>query len=228
MLRRWGRRHEDPGRHQRLQLSRMERGLLSGPDQAGADARALRPAARHGRDQQHVLPHAQARRRRQLGRPGSGRLPVRDQSVAAPDPSPAAPGHRRTAGLSLRQHRPAGRTARLRPVPIAAVPARRPRPARRLPGPPARGRAERVRIQARILARRTGLRAAARGQRRAGRRRHRRGTTAGADRDRRLGLFAPAPQHLRRRRPRPLAAADSNPGLAARFMDRAAAADATA
>ena len=73
----------------RLELRQLEAGVLRGQARA-ALARALRPALRHRRGEQHLLSLAEPRRRRELGAHGSARLPVHDQVSPLRDAHQAA------------------------------------------------------------------------------------------------------------------------------------------
>src|SRR5204863_3898424 len=95
-----------PHRLLRLELRELEAGVLGGP--AGEPvARALRASLRDGRGEQHFLPAAESRCRRQLGADGAPRLRLRGQGVALSDPCQASARRRRRPAAFLRPHRPA-------------------------------------------------------------------------------------------------------------------------
>ena len=173
--------------------------LLPGRPCRRRDARVLRRAPAGRRDQQHLLPDAEAGAARGLGDAGPGGVPVRPQGVAADHAPQAAEGGGRRGGLLLRRRRDARRAARPDALPAAAQPEEGPSAPRGLPAddPRRAGRAafefrhaswfEDDVFEALRVARRRALHRRGRGPRDAPRR------------DGRLGLPAPAPPGLRRR-----------------------------
>src|SRR5437764_6169415 len=82
----------DVDRHERLLLSRVEGQLLPGEDAGQGHAALLRRQVLDGRDQQHLLPHAQGGAVAWLVRAGARGLRLRDQGAEAHHARPAAQG----------------------------------------------------------------------------------------------------------------------------------------
>ena len=155
-----------------------------------------------GRDQQHLLPHADAPSCCSAGPPRRRRVPLRAQEPAAHHPRASAwPTPPTPSSGFYETARGAGRQAGAGAVPAAALPEEGSAAAGGVPGPAraAAGPRRRVRVPPRILVQRRRLRGLAGA---AGRPVHRRGRGPGHPPrgDRRLGLPAPAPAGLRRRR----------------------------
>src|SRR5438477_336991 len=74
------------GRHLRLQLPRVEGQFLSRRSRRGEDAAVLRRTFSDGRDQLHVLPHADGETRRWLGRADAVAVSDHAQGAAADHP----------------------------------------------------------------------------------------------------------------------------------------------
>ena len=160
------------------------------------------------RDQQHVLPHAEARAAGGLGRAGPARVPFRPEGVPA-DHAPQAPqGSRRRGRVLLPDGLDPRRAARPGALPASAESEEGPAAPGGLPRRAARGRAGGVRVPARLLVRGRRLRGAALARRGPLHRRGR-GARDAARRDGALGLPAPAPPGLRRRGRRRLGARKS-------------------
>ncbi len=81
----------------------------------------LRRAARHRRDQQHLLPDAQGRAARALGGTGAERFRLRPQGLAAHHPHEAAQGRGGKRRLPVRDRGGPGREARARVLPAPAL-----------------------------------------------------------------------------------------------------------
>ena len=105
------------------------------PEDLSADAMlvVLRRAPADRRDQQHLLPDAEAGPARGLGGAGSGGVPVRAQGFAADHAPQAAEGSGRRGGLLLRRGRDARRAARPGALPAAAQPEEGPSAPRGVP-----------------------------------------------------------------------------------------------
>src|SRR4029079_17298559 len=73
-------------RCERLFIQGVEGGLLSRGDEARADARVVRRATAHRRDQQHVLSDTEAIDARSMGGNDAREFPLRDQAPAANHP----------------------------------------------------------------------------------------------------------------------------------------------
>ena len=83
------RREAGPHRLLGVELRRLARARLPRGPAAAALARALRDALRHGRGQRDLLPAAEARDGRALGRGDARGLQLRDQGEPLPDPHQA-------------------------------------------------------------------------------------------------------------------------------------------
>ena len=131
--------------------------LLSRGPSAFRDAGALLHGAAVGRDQQHLL-RMRAPRCSPVGGAGAGRVPLRPEGVAADHPPQTAEGRGGLGGLLLSGREQAGRPAGADPLSAPAQLPQGPAPVPGLPRDPSGGMPGRLRVPARVLVRRGGLR----------------------------------------------------------------------